>query len=59
MSFFVNSFYNTTFALFINENRVFIGSYLNEKLFLNLISFLIKYNKFTFYSVSINLNYEK
>jgi len=36
-SLFFNYFYNTTFALFINGNGGFIGSYLNEKLFLNLI----------------------
>ncbi len=37
-SVFLNHFYNTTFALFINGNGGFIGDYLNENFFKNLIS---------------------
>ena len=37
-SLFFNYFYNTTFTLFINGNGGFIGSYLNESIFRNLIS---------------------
>ena len=35
---FLNNFYDSTFALFINGNGGFIGNYLNEKLFGNLIA---------------------
>ena len=38
-SLFFSHFYNTTFALFINGNGGFVGSYLNERLFKNLILF--------------------
>ena len=38
-SVFFGHFYNTTFALFINGNGGFVGNYLNEKLFKNLILF--------------------
>ncbi len=37
-SLFFSYFYNTTFALFINGNGGFIGSYLNENFFNNLIT---------------------
>ncbi len=37
-SLFLNHFYNTDFALFINGNGGFIGNYLNENFFKNLIS---------------------
>ena len=37
-SVFLNHFYNTAFALFINGNGGFVGNYLNEKFFKNLIS---------------------
>ncbi len=37
-SLFLNHFYNTTFALFINGNGGFIGDYLNENFFKNIIS---------------------
>jgi len=37
-SVFFNYFYNTTFALFINGNGGFVGSYLNESIFNNLIT---------------------
>ena len=37
-SLFLNHFYNTTFALFINGNGGFIGNYLNENFFKNLLS---------------------
>jgi len=37
-SLFFSHFYNTTFALFINGNGGFIGSYLNESIFTNLIN---------------------
>ncbi len=37
-SLFLNYFYNTTFALFINGNGGFVGNYLNENLLGNLIS---------------------
>ena len=37
-SLFFNHFYNTTFALFINGNGGFIGDYLNENFFKNLLS---------------------
>ena len=37
-SLFFSHFYNATFALFINGNGGFIGSYLNENIFINLIS---------------------
>ncbi len=37
-SLFFSHFYNTTFTLFINGNGGFIGSYLNESIFTNLIS---------------------
>ena len=36
-SLFFSHFYNTTFALFINGNGGFVGSYLNENIFTNLI----------------------
>jgi len=36
-SLFLNYFYNTTFALFINGNGGFIGNYLNENFFRDLI----------------------
>jgi len=36
-SLFLNNFYNTTFALFINGNGGFIGNYLNENFFKDLI----------------------
>ena len=36
-SVFFSYFYNTTFALFINGNGGFVGSYLNENIFNNLI----------------------
>tara|TARA_B100000989_G_scaffold81908_1_gene58538 strand:- start:920 stop:3040 length:2121 start_codon:yes stop_codon:yes gene_type:complete len=38
-SLFFSHFYNTAFALFINGNGGFVGTYLNEKLFENLILF--------------------
>ena len=37
-SLFFSYFYNTTFALFINGNGGFIGAYLSENIFKNLIS---------------------
>ena len=37
-SLFLNYFYNTAFALFINGNGGFIGNYLNENFFKNLLS---------------------
>ena len=37
-SLFLNHFYNTTFALFINGNGGFIGNYLNENFFSSLIN---------------------
>ena len=37
-SIFLNHFYNTAFALFINGNGGFIGDYLNENFFKNLLS---------------------
>ncbi len=37
-SLFFNHFYNTAFALFINGNGGFIGNYLNENFFKNLLS---------------------
>ena len=37
-SLFFSHFYNTTFALFINGNGGFVGSYLNENIFTNLIT---------------------
>ena len=37
-SLFLNHFYNTAFALFINGNGGFIGDYLNENFFKNLLS---------------------
>ena len=37
-SVFFSYFYNTTFALFINGNGGFVGSYLNENIFNNLIT---------------------
>ncbi len=37
-SLFLNYFYNTTFALFINGNGGFIGDYLNENFFKNLLN---------------------
>ena len=37
-SLFLNHFYNTAFALFINGNGGFIGNYLNENFFKNLLS---------------------
>ena len=37
-SIFLNHFYNTAFALFINGNGGFIGNYLNENFFKNLLS---------------------
>ena len=38
-SLFLSFFYNTTFALFINGNGGFIGSYLSDNIFKNLINF--------------------
>ena len=38
-SLFLSHFYNTTFALFINGNGGFIGNYLKENIFINLINF--------------------
>ena len=37
-SLFFSHFYNATFALFINGNGGFVGSYLNENIFTNLIT---------------------
>ena len=37
-SLFFSHFYNTTFALFINGNGGFVGSYLNKNIFTNLIA---------------------
>ena len=37
-SLFFSHFYNATFALFINGNGGFVGSYLNENIFANLIA---------------------
>ncbi|MDC3116992.1 DNA translocase FtsK [Candidatus Pelagibacter sp.] len=50
-SLFFSHFYNTTFALFINGNGGFVGSYLNERLFENLILL----NESIFYSILIIL----
>jgi len=50
-SLFFGHFYNTTFALFINGNGGFVGSYLNEKLFKDLILL----NETIFYSILIVL----
>ncbi len=38
-SFFFSFYYNTTFVLFINGNGGFVGTYLNENIFYNLIAF--------------------
>ena len=38
-SLFFSFYYNTTFALFINGNGGFVGTYLNENIFYNLITF--------------------
>ena len=38
-SLFFSHYYNTTFALFINGNGGFVGTYLNENIFYNLLNF--------------------
>ncbi len=38
-SLFFSHFYNTTFVLFINGNGGFVGSYLNDNIFNNIITF--------------------
>ena len=38
-SLFFSFYYNTTFVLFINGNGGFVGTYLNENIFYNLITF--------------------
>ena len=65
-SLFFSHFYNTTFALFINGNGGFVGSYLNENIFTKLINLN---NNISYYFLiimmivlflqSINLNLKK
>ena len=65
-SLFFSNFHNTTFALFINGNGGFIGNYLNENFFKNLINlnenisyyFLIIFVSIIFL-LSINFNLKK
>ena len=63
---FFNNFYDTTFALFINGNGGFIGNYLNDNLFDNLItlnqtiSYYLLITLITgFFLLSINFNLKK
>ena len=65
-SLFFSNFHNTTFALFINGNGGFIGNYLNENFFKNLINFnenISYYFLIIFVSIifllSINFNLKK
>ena len=65
-SLFFSYFYNTTFALFINGNGGFIGTYLSENIFKNLISLneIISYYILVililgFFLLSINFNLKK
>ncbi len=65
-SIFFNHFYNTTFALFINGNGGFIGDYLNENFFKNLISsnenisyYFLIIIIITLFLLSINFNLKK
>ncbi len=60
---FFNNFYDTTFALFINGNGGFVGNYLNDNLFDNLItlnqtiSYYLLITLITgFFLLSINFN---
>ena len=65
-SLFFSNFYNSTFALFINGNGGFIGNYLNENFFKNLISFNENISYYfliilviIFFLLSINFNLKK
>ncbi len=65
-SLFFSHFYNTTFALFINGNGGFVGSYLDEGLFKSLILFneTISYYILitliiTFFLLSMNFSWKK
>ncbi len=65
-SLFLSNFYNTTFALFINGNGGFIGNYLNENFFKNLINlnenisyYFLLTSIIIFFLLSINLNTKK
>ena len=65
-SLFFSYFYNTAFILFINGNGGFIGTYLNDNIFKNLITLneLVSYCFLVililgFFSLSINLNLKK
>ena len=63
---FFNNFYDSTFALFINGNGGFIGNYLNENLFDNLITlnetisyYLLIVLITSFFLFSVNFNLKK
>tara|TARA_B100001057_G_scaffold384137_1_gene390545 strand:- start:1306 stop:3426 length:2121 start_codon:yes stop_codon:yes gene_type:complete len=65
-SLFFSHFYNTTFALFINGNGGFVGSYLNENIFNNLITLNDNISYYfliiliiVLFSQSINFNLKK
>ena len=65
-SLFLNHFYNTTFALFINGNGGFIGDYLNENFFKSFLSlnenisyYLLIVLIIIFFFLSINFNLKK
>ncbi len=65
-SLFFSNFYNSTFALFINGNGGFIGNYLNENFFQNLISlnenvsyYLLIILVVILFLLSINFNLKK
>ncbi len=65
-SLFLNHFYNTTFALFINGNGGFIGNYLNENFLKNLIILNENISYYfliiliiIFFLLSINFNLKK
>ena len=65
-SLFFSYFYNTAFALFINGNGGFVGTYLNENIFNNLIIinesisyYLIIVLISVFFLLSINFNVKK
>ena len=63
---FFNNFYDSTFALFINGNGGFIGNYLNESIFGNLITlneivsyYLLIFLIIGFFLLSVNFNLKK
>ena len=65
-SLFLNHFYNTTFTLFINGNGGFIGNYLNENFFKDLISLNENISYYfliiliiTLFSLSVNFSLRK